>query len=61
MPDDCAASKVGLDVHLVRWHQVYEVLVRLAFAAGVSHAQIIVIFDCDVKALPYRLAGIECR
>lgn len=54
MPHDGAATKMSLDVDVVRRHQVDDVLVRLAFAAGVSHGYIIVKSADDVNN--YKLA-----
>lgn len=49
MPHDGTAAKMRFDVDVVRRHQVDDVLVRLAFAAGISHACIIVKSADDVN------------
>jgi len=52
-------TKVGFNVCLMRWHQVDQALVALAFSAWISHAASIVRCDDDVndKALNGSLSG----
>ncbi|WP_204374260.1 hypothetical protein, partial [Pseudomonas aeruginosa] len=47
---DGATTKVGLNVCLMRWHQVDQALVALAFSAWVFHEPSIVRNDDDVNA-----------
>ncbi len=49
MPKNGSTSEVRLDVDLMRWNQIDDVLEALAFAAGIPHARILARSGEDVK------------